>query len=161
MLLVLAAFLGLVRLNNTSLFSAGDDRPLLIDYSMAELRALDIGYGYYTDSNEYPLRGNGIGLMPSLEEVLDRFPHKGFLIDVKSNDRNEAVRLGTVGLPHRFVARMRSVDTMVILTHPYQTESTHDLPETPEYAELIPRGYGGAIQTNRIDKFQDWLAESR
>ena len=41
---------------------------------------------------------------------------------------------------------------MVILTHPYQTESIHDLPETPEYAELIPRGYGGAIQTNRIDK---------
>ena len=213
-----------------------DSKGRVIDYSMAELRALDIGYGYYTDSNEYPLRGKGIGLMPSLEEVLDRFPHKGFVIDVKSNDRNEAVRLGDLlvargpqeverilifggsdavdairnahpsvramsrvtagrclrdymivgwtgyvpeacrnsaigmyanyawalwGWPHRFVARMRSVDTMVILTHPYQTESIHDLLETPEYAELIPRGYGGAIQTNRIDKFQDWLAESR
>ena len=315
-LLILAAFLGLVWLNNTSLFSAGDDKPLLIahrglapemhpehedysacisrihasehdyientipsieaafdlgadyveldvrattdgqfavfhddvldcktdskgrviDHSMAELKALDIGYGYYTESNSYPLRGKGVGLMPSLEEVLDHFPQKGFVIDVKGNDRNEAVRLGDLlvargpqeverilifggsdavdairnahpsvramsratagrclrdymivgwtgyvpeacrnsaigmyanyawalwGWPHRFVARMRGVDTMVILTHPYQTESIHDLPETPEYAELIPRGYGGAIQTNRIDKFQDWLAESR
>ena len=44
------------------------------------------------------------------------------------------------GWPHRFVARMRSVDTTVILTHPYQTESIHDLPETSEYAEMIPRG---------------------
>lgn len=42
MLLILAAFLGLVWLNNTSLFSAGDDRPLLIDYSMAELRAFSL-----------------------------------------------------------------------------------------------------------------------
>ena len=65
------------------------------------------------------------------------------------------------GWPHRFVARMRSVDTMVILTHPYQTESIHDLPETSAYAEMIPRGYGGAVKTNRIDKIQDWLAEVR
>ena len=65
----------------------------VIDYSMAELKALDIGYGYYTASNEYPLRGKGLGLMPSLEEALDRLPQKGFVIDVKGNDRNEAVRL--------------------------------------------------------------------
>ena len=315
-LLCLAAFLGLVWLNNTSLFSAGDDKPLLIahrglapemhpehedyraclsrihasehsfientipsmeaafdlgadyvefdvrttadgqfavfhddvldcktdatgrliDYSMADLKALDIGYGYYTESNEYPLRGKGIGLMPSLEDVLDHFPLKGFVINVKNNDRNEAVRLGDAlvargpqevqrllifggsdavdavrkahpsirafsratvnrclrdymiygwtgyvpdacrntaigmyvnyawalwGWPHRLVARMRSAGTTMILTHPYQTESVHDLPETSEYAEMIPRGYGGAIQTNRIDKIQDWLAEAR
>ena len=316
LLLFVAALLGLVWLNNTSLFSAGDDKPLLIahrglasemhpehedysacisrihdsehsyientvpsieaafdlgadyvefdvrttadgqfavfhddvldcktnaagrliDYSMAELKAMDIGYGYYTESNEYPLRGKGIGLMPSLDEVLDGFQLKGFVMDVKSNDRNVAVRLGDLlvargpeevnrllifgspdavdaireahpsvrtfsraavgrclrdymivgwtgyvpdacrngavgmyanyawvlwGWPHRFVARMRSVDTMVILTHPYQTESIHDLPETSEYAQMIPHRYGGAIQTNRIDKFQDWLAEPR
>ncbi len=316
MLLFLAAFVGLVWLNNTSLFSSSGDKPLLIahrglapemhpehedysacvsrihdsehgyientipsieaafdlgadyveldvpatadgqfavfhddvldcktdttgrliDYSMAELKSLNIGYGYYTESNEYPLRGKGIGLMPSLEKVLDRFPHKGFVIDVKRNDRDEAVRLGDLlvargpdeasrllmfgssdavdgireahpsvrtfsraavgrclrdymivgwtgylpdacrntavgmyanyawalwGWPHRFVARMRSVDTTVILTHPYQTESIHDLPETSEYAAMVPRRYGGAIQTNRIDKIQDWLAEPR
>ena len=50
---------------------------------------------------------------------------------------------------------------MVILTHPRQTESIHDLPETSEYAAMIPRGYGGAIKTNRIDKIQDWLAKAR
>ncbi len=315
-LLYLAAFLGLVWLNNTSLFSPGYDQPLLIahrglapemhpehedysactsrihesehaymentipsieaafdlgadyvefdvratadgqfavfhddvldcktdstgrliDYSMAELKALDIGYGYYTENNTYPLRGKGIGLMPSLDEVLDRFPLKGFVIDFKSNDRNEAVRLGDLlvargpeevnrllifggsdavdairtthpsvrafsratverclrdymlvgwtgyvpdacrngaigmyanyawalwGWPHRLVARMRSVNTTVILTHPYQTESIHDLPESSEYARLVPRGYGGAVQTNRIDRIREWLEEPR
>ncbi len=49
---------------------------------------------------------------------------------------------------------------MVILTHPYQTESIHALPETAAYAELIPRDYDGAIVTNRIDKFEDWLMET-
>ena len=64
------------------------------------------------------------------------------------------------GWPHRFVDRMHSVDTIVILTHPYQTESIHNLPETRRYAEMIPHDYGGAVNTNRIDKIQDWLAET-
>ncbi|WP_248924742.1 glycerophosphodiester phosphodiesterase family protein [Paenibacillus hamazuiensis] len=60
------------------------------DYSMAELKKVDIGYGYTADGGAtYPFRGKGVGLMPSLTEVLERFPDKPFLIDVKSSDPAE------------------------------------------------------------------------
>jgi len=52
--------------------------------SLEYLKSLDIGYGYtYDNGNTYPLRGKGIGKMPTLEEVLQRFPDKMFLIDHK------------------------------------------------------------------------------
>jgi glycerophosphoryl diester phosphodiesterase len=58
--------------------------------SLAELKALDIGYGYTADGGQsFPFRGKGIGLMPSLDEVLARFPDKRFLINIKSNDPAE------------------------------------------------------------------------
>ncbi|SDE23630.1 Glycerophosphoryl diester phosphodiesterase family protein, partial [Priestia aryabhattai B8W22] len=37
------------------------------DYTMAELKKLDIGYGYTADGGKtYPFRGKGVNLMPSL-----------------------------------------------------------------------------------------------
>lgn len=60
------------------------------EHSLAELKALDIGYGYTADGGKtYPFRGRGVGLMPSLAEVLEAFPDKRLLINVKSNDANE------------------------------------------------------------------------
>jgi glycerophosphoryl diester phosphodiesterase len=60
------------------------------DYTMAELKNVDIGYGYTADGGAtFPFRGQGVGMMPSLTEVLVRFPDKQFLIDVKSNDPEE------------------------------------------------------------------------
>jgi glycerophosphoryl diester phosphodiesterase len=59
--------------------------------SMAVLRTLDAGYGYTADSGEtWPLRGTAIGAIPTLSEVLDAFPGRDFLINIKSNDVNEA-----------------------------------------------------------------------
>ena len=47
--------------------------------SLAELKALDIGYGYTADGGKtFPFRGKGVGLMPSLDEVLATFPDRGF-----------------------------------------------------------------------------------
>ncbi|CAN7683894.1 glycerophosphodiester phosphodiesterase family protein [Rhizobium sp. LjRoot98] len=67
------------------------------DHSMAELKALDIGYGYTADGGKtFPLRGKGIGLMPSLDEVLSSFPDKQFLINIKSNDPEEGKKLAAV-----------------------------------------------------------------
>lgn len=66
------------------------------DHTMAELKALDVGYGYTADGGKtYPFRGNGIGMMPSLDEVLATFPERGFLINVKSGDPEEGALLGT------------------------------------------------------------------
>lgn len=63
-------------------------------HSMADLRKLDIGYGYTADGGAtFPFRGTGIGLMPSLDEVITRFPDKSFHINVKSNDAGEGKAL--------------------------------------------------------------------
>lgn len=60
------------------------------EHTMDELKQLDIGYGYTADNGlTYPFRGKGIGLMPTLDEVLQSFPEGGFLIHIKSNDSKE------------------------------------------------------------------------
>ena len=59
--------------------------------TMAHLRTLDVGYGYTADGGRtFPLRGKGVGLMPSLHDVLTAFPGRRFLINLKSNDPAEA-----------------------------------------------------------------------
>jgi len=59
-------------------------------HDMAYLKALDVGYGYTADGGKtFPFRGKGIGLMPDLDEVLQRFPDRRFHINVKSNDPAE------------------------------------------------------------------------
>jgi len=63
--------------------------------TLAYLQSLDLGYGYTADGGvTYPLRGKGIGLMPSLEDVLTRFPNRHFILHIKSNDPKEGAALG-------------------------------------------------------------------
>ncbi|MGL4964638.1 MAG: glycerophosphodiester phosphodiesterase family protein [Inquilinus sp.] len=60
------------------------------EHSLAELQALDIGHGYTADGGmSFPFRGKGVGLMPSLDQVLEAFPGRRFLLNVKSNDPAE------------------------------------------------------------------------
>lgn len=74
-----------------------EGKGLTRDHAMADLKALDIGYGYTADGGKtFPLRGKGIGLMPSLDEVLSTFPDKQFLINIKSNDPEEGKKLAAV-----------------------------------------------------------------
>ncbi len=71
-----------------------DGKGVTREESLAELKQLDIGYGYTADGGQtFPFRGKGIGLMPSLDEVLERFPDKRFLINIKSNDPDEGSAL--------------------------------------------------------------------
>ncbi|WP_428909896.1 glycerophosphodiester phosphodiesterase family protein [Niallia sp. Krafla_26] len=71
-----------------------DGDGVVREYSMDELKQLDIGYGYTADHGKtYPFRGKGTGLMPTLDEVLTTFPEKSFLIHIKSNDPNEGKKL--------------------------------------------------------------------
>lgn len=66
------------------------------EHSMAELRALDIGYGYTADGGRtFPFRGMGVGLMPTLDEVLATFPDRKFLVNVKSRDPSEGEKLAS------------------------------------------------------------------
>jgi glycerophosphoryl diester phosphodiesterase len=71
-----------------------DSKGVTREHTLAELKALDVGYGYTADgSKTFPLRGKGVGLMPSLDEVLAAFPGKGLLIHIKSNDPTEGEKL--------------------------------------------------------------------
>lgn len=66
------------------------------DFTTKELQALDIGYGYTADGGKtFPFRGKGINLMPTLDEVLNHFPNRSFLIHIKSDDENEGIQLAT------------------------------------------------------------------
>ncbi|WBL14667.1 glycerophosphodiester phosphodiesterase family protein [Sutcliffiella sp. NC1] len=71
-----------------------DGEGVTREHTMAELKQLDVGYGYTADNGEtYPFRGKGVGLMPTLGEVLEAFPDKQLLIHIKSNDAKEGVQL--------------------------------------------------------------------
>jgi glycerophosphoryl diester phosphodiesterase len=61
------------------------------DHPLAYLQSLDIGYGYTADGGKtYPLRGMGVGRMPTLPEVLETFPDRRFLIDHKDGSMQTA-----------------------------------------------------------------------
>ena len=71
-----------------------DGKGVTREHTMAELKQLDVGYGYTADNGKtYPFRGKGVGLMPTLDEVLTHFPEQSFLIHIKSNDPNEGKQL--------------------------------------------------------------------
>ena len=59
--------------------------------TLAELKALDAGYGYTADGGKtFPFRGKGVGLIPSLEEALQMAGDKPLLFNFKSKDPAEA-----------------------------------------------------------------------
>jgi glycerophosphoryl diester phosphodiesterase len=63
-----------------------DGHGVTHDHTLAELKTLDVGYGYTPDGGKtYPLRGSGVGMMPTLEEVLASFPDKRFIIHQKDS----------------------------------------------------------------------------
>jgi glycerophosphoryl diester phosphodiesterase len=54
------------------------------DHTLAELQNLDVGHGYTADGGvTFPLRGSGVGMMPSLEDVLTEFPGQRIMLDPK------------------------------------------------------------------------------
>ncbi|OAO01675.1 hypothetical protein A8B75_14785 [Sphingomonadales bacterium EhC05] len=64
------------------------------DLTLAELQALDIGHGYSSDGGQtFPLRGKGIGKIPTVEAALAAESYKPFLFNFKNNDPDEADQL--------------------------------------------------------------------
>jgi glycerophosphoryl diester phosphodiesterase len=56
------------------------------DYSLSELKTMDVGYGYTADNGQtFPLRGTGSGLLPSFDEVMQHFPDRKFLIHIRDD----------------------------------------------------------------------------
>lgn len=61
------------------------------DLTMAELKALDAGYGYTADGGQtFPFRGEGVGAIPTLEEAIEAAGRARLLYNFKSKDPAEA-----------------------------------------------------------------------
>jgi glycerophosphoryl diester phosphodiesterase len=59
--------------------------------TLAELKRLDVGYGYTADGGRtFPLRGRGIGGMPTVEEALRETPRMRLFFNFKSKDPRDA-----------------------------------------------------------------------
>jgi glycerophosphoryl diester phosphodiesterase len=79
-----------------------DGTGRVADHTLAELRRLDLGYGYTADGGAtHPLRGKAVGLMPTAPEVVAAFPDRELLIDLKNDDPADGARLADylAGLP--------------------------------------------------------------
>lgn len=65
-----------------------DGQGLVREHTVSQLQALDIGFGYTADKGaSFPFRGQGCGMMPSLDAVLGAFPKGKFLLDHKDWDQ--------------------------------------------------------------------------
>ena len=65
----------------------------LVDKTLAELKALDIGYGYTADGRNFPLRGRGIGGVPTVEELLREIPIAHIVFNLRGTDPADAEAL--------------------------------------------------------------------
>jgi glycerophosphoryl diester phosphodiesterase len=60
-------------------------------HSLADLKRLDVGYGYTADGGRtFPLRGRGVGGIPTVEEALREVPRMRFFFNFKSKDPRDA-----------------------------------------------------------------------
>jgi glycerophosphoryl diester phosphodiesterase len=74
-----------------------DGHGITHDQPVAELKKLDIAYGYTADNGKtFPLRGDGIGMMPTLEEVFATFPDRKLLVQQKDRDIRTAELFGAI-----------------------------------------------------------------
>ena len=63
----------------------------LADRTLAELKALDIGWGYTADGGRtFPLRGRGIGGMPTVEEALREVWRTRIVFNLRGTDPADA-----------------------------------------------------------------------
>lgn len=71
-----------------------DGHGVTREHTLAYLKTLDIGYGYSADGGRtFPLRGKGVGMLPSLTEVLNTFPDRSLLLTIKSNNPADGAAL--------------------------------------------------------------------
>jgi glycerophosphoryl diester phosphodiesterase len=71
-----------------------DGRGAPREHTIAELKRLDLGYGYTADGGRtFPFRGRGRGLMSTLNEILAAFPQHRFVVHMKTNRREDGTLL--------------------------------------------------------------------
>jgi glycerophosphoryl diester phosphodiesterase len=133
---------------------------------LAELKRLDVGYGYSADDGRtFPLRGRGVGGMPTAAEVLRAFPSAPILFELADARAAEALVAAfaeanvAIGEQHGFAgppqarARLRQLTRSGWLLDPDASEgclagyrSTGWLGQVPDRCRgvtlILPRGGG-------------------
>lgn len=100
----------LVLFHDWTLDCRTDGKGVTEQQTLADLRTLDVGWGYTADDGAtWPLRGTGRGMIPTLGEVLARFPQHKLLLHQKSSkvDVSRAIGRFIGALPperQRFIA---------------------------------------------------------
>ncbi|HEY0026340.1 MAG TPA: glycerophosphodiester phosphodiesterase family protein [Allosphingosinicella sp.] len=94
----------IVLFRDTTLECRTNGKGRVRDHDLAALKALDIGYGYTADGGKtFPLRGRGVGGMPSVEEALREVRAVRLIFNFKSDDPADAHALvaafGRAGVP--------------------------------------------------------------
>jgi glycerophosphoryl diester phosphodiesterase len=71
-----------------------DGHGAVRNLTLAELKKLDVGYGYTADGGRtFPLRGRGVGGMPTVEETLREVARMRLIFHFKSKDPGDADKL--------------------------------------------------------------------
>lgn len=122
----------LVVIHDATVDRTTNGRGKVSDFTLAELRALDAGYNFTTDSGKtYPYRGKGITI-PTLEEVLAAHPNQKFLTELKDSRELAATRLHDlvrklnafdrvivqlIGVKHKIGRKLRKIDERLVTGH--------------------------------------------
>ncbi|HEX5740637.1 MAG TPA: glycerophosphodiester phosphodiesterase family protein [Pilimelia sp.] len=138
------------------------------DHTLAALRRLDLGYGYTSDGGRtYPLRGTGVGLLPTVPEAVAAFGGRELLLHLKGDRPADGTaladylatlppqRLGTLAVyggdtsVAAFAARLPGVRVMskriaaACLTRYVATGWTGHVPDACRHRHLhLPHRYG-------------------
>ncbi|MFN7161101.1 MAG: glycerophosphodiester phosphodiesterase family protein [Candidatus Gracilibacteria bacterium] len=124
------------------------------EQSMEYLKTLDIGYGYTADGGKtFPMRGKGIGMMPTIEEVLDAFPGKKFAVNQKDTFDRTTDLLASV--LEKYPVNTRENIYYYTATKQYELlkaktpEVKKDMPTRGEEKACIPE-YLGMLFTGKV-----------
>ena len=76
----------LVVMHDDTVDRTTDCTGLIKEMTFDEIRQCDTGYSFSTDGGEtYPYRGTGL-VVPTMQEVFDRYPDTAFIIEIKQED---------------------------------------------------------------------------
>jgi glycerophosphoryl diester phosphodiesterase len=78
------------------------------EYTLAQLKTLDAGYGYTSDHGKtFPFRGKAVGYIPSVEEAVAVVPTVPLLYNLKGKSPDEAqVLIAALKAAHRDVVKL-------------------------------------------------------
>lgn len=97
---------------------------------LADVRRLDAGWGFIAPDGTRPFAGQGVGV-PTLEEVLEAFPHMRLNVDIKLGAR-------AIGAMLELVRRRQAEDRVTIASF-----------HTGALVAIRRRGYGGETSLSR------------